>query len=103
MKALSPVPALPRRETWLMFWLVAFLCLDFCTTDVGLNKGFMELNPLVAFAVRLSGLGGLLVSKFLAVALAGYFAHSGRLLLLQRATVVIGLVVGWNLFWLAAR
>lgn len=86
-----------------MFWLVVFLCLDFCTTAVGIRTGFVELNPLVASAVRLGGLGGLLVSRFLAVAVAGYFIHSGRLLLLQRATVMMGLVVGWNLFWLAAR
>ena len=85
-----------------MCWLVVFLCLDFCTTAAGISTGFVELNPLVASAARLGGFNGLLLSKFLAVALAGYFIHSGRLLLLQRATVMMGLVVGWNLFWLAA-
>ena len=85
-----------------MCFLVVFLCLDFCTTAVGMRSGFIELNPLVACVARLGGVSGLLLSRLLAVALAGYFIHSGRLALMRRATVMMGLVTGWNLFWLAA-
>jgi hypothetical protein len=53
--------------------------------------------------VRLTGFSGLVLSKLLALALAAYFLYSGRLLLLRKATVLMGVVVGWNLLCLVAR
>ncbi len=98
---LSPRLRSVRRGWILMIWLVVFLLLDVCTTLAGLRHGFAELNPLVSSAMRLDGIKGFLTLKVVALTLAGYFLHSGRLVLLQRATVLVGVVVLWNLFWLA--
>lgn len=86
-----------------MVWLAAFFLLDGYTTFLGLSTGLREMNPLVASMVRLTGFSGLFFSKLFGLALAGYFLRSGRLALLKRATVLMGLVVGWNLLCLAAR
>ena len=87
----------------LMVWLVLFTVLDMVTTILGLSTGLKEMNPVVWSLIRWAGLNGLLLSKLLAVALAAYFLYSGRLLLLRRVTVLMGVVVGWNFFWLIAR
>ena len=92
-----------RRGKLLMSWLMLFLLLDVCTTVFGLSVGFRELNPLLASWMHASGIGGLFLYKALALVLAGYFLYSGRLALLRRVTVLMGLVVGWNLFWLVTR
>jgi len=81
--------------------LLVFLFLDVWTTLAGLRLGLGEINPLVASALRRDGLRGFLTLKVVALTLAGYFLHTGRLALLQRATIVVGVVVLWNLFWLA--
>jgi hypothetical protein len=86
-----------------MTWLVLFLFLDICTTIIGLSFGYRELNPVVSSMMHVIGLRGLLLSKFLSAGLGGYFLYSGRLVLLRRVTVLMGMVVGWNLFWLAAH
>ena len=83
-----------------MMWLLIFLLLDLYTTVFGLRIGFQELNPVLSSMLRLPGISGLVLSRILAVVMASYFLYSGRLLLLRRATVVMALVVGWNLFWL---
>jgi hypothetical protein len=62
--------------------------------------GLQELNPIVASMMRWTGLHGLWISKLLAAIMAGYFLHSGRFALLRKVTVVMGIVVSWNLFWL---
>jgi hypothetical protein len=97
------LPAASKRGKTLMLWLLFFFFLDVCTTIVGLSEGFRELNPVVSSALHLTGLQGLVLTKLMALSLAGYFLYSGRLLLLRKVTVVMGLVVGWNLFWLVAR
>jgi hypothetical protein len=84
-----------------MALLLVFLFLDVWTTLAGLRLGLGEINPLVASAVRHDGIKGFLTLKVMAMTLAGYFLHTGRLALLQRATVLVGVVVLWNLFWLA--
>lgn len=86
-----------------MFWLILFLALDLGTTAFGLRLGIAEMNPVVASILRADGLQGLLFTKLVALALAAYFLYTGRLLLLRRVTVLMGLVVGWNLFWIMAR
>ncbi len=98
---MSPRPLGVRRGWVLMVWLVVFLFLDVCTTQAGLRQGLGELNPVVSSAMRLDGIKGFLALKFVALALAVYFLHTGRLVLLQRATLAVGVVVLWNLFWLA--
>jgi hypothetical protein len=89
-----------RRGKHLMLMLLVLLFIDVCTTIVGLSFGFQELNPFVASMLRWTGLHGLWITKVGALGLAGYFLYSGRLALLRRVTVVMGVVVGWNLFWL---
>ena len=86
-----------------MVLMTVFQFLDIVTTVLGLSIGYKELNPIVFSMIRLDGLRGLLLSKLLALAFAGYFLYSGRLLLLRRVTVLMAVLLGWNLFWLAAR
>ena len=92
-----------RHGRRFLTWLVVFLFLDVCTTIFGLSTGLHEMNPVVWSMMRFAGLHGLLISKVLALALAAYFLYSGRLVLLQRVTVLMGLVVAWNLVWILAR
>jgi hypothetical protein len=92
-----------RRSKNVLLLLMAFFVLDACTTIVGLSVGFAEMNPFVSSMLRWTGLHGLWITKLLAIALAGYFLYSGRFALLRKVTVVMGMVVGWNLFWLFTR
>lgn len=92
-----------NRGTFFMCWLMVFFFLDTYTTSLGLSAGFMELNPVIAAMVRLTGFQGLVLTKIAAVLLASYFLYTGRLALLRRVTVLMGLVVGWNVFWLVSR
>ncbi len=102
-KALPPRAVGLRHGRKVLTLLVLFLFLDICTTIVGLSTGLREMNPLLASLMRVMGLNALLVSRLLALALAVYFIYSGRILLLQRATAVMGVVVGWNVLWLFVR
>lgn len=99
---MAPTTDVKRGKTF-MRWLVFFFVLDVCTTIVGLETGLKEMNPVIWSMMRATGLYGLVISKILALGLAGYFLYSGRMVLLQRVTVLMGLVVGWNIFWLVAR
>lgn len=102
---MDKIPRFPKssRRTGkiLLLWLILFSFLDMCTTAVCLVSGYRELNPVVSFCMLLAGFKGLLLCKLAGVALGVYFLSSGRLRLLRRATVVSGLVVGWNAFLLA--
>ena len=89
-----------RHSRYDILFLMAFFLLDIVTTIVGLSIGFHEANPFVYSLLRWTGLHGLWISKLLALVFVGYFLYSGRLTLLRRVTVVMGIVVGWNLFWL---
>ena len=89
-----------RRSKNVILLLLVFFFLDVCTTVVGLSIGFRELNPFVSSMLHATGLHGLWISKLIAVAMAAYFLYSGRLALLRRVTVLMGVVVSWNLFWL---
>lgn len=102
-RMLTPRAARGEAGAALLGWLILFQLLDISTTILGLSWGFRELNPLVRSMMHASGLGGLLFSKVLAVALGAYFLCSGRLLLLRRVTALMGFLVAWNLFWLSAR
>jgi hypothetical protein len=103
MSASAGTAALGKRGTYLMCWLMVFFFLDTYTTSLGLSQGFIELNPVVASMVHLTGLQGLVLTKIAAVLMASYFLYTGRLALLRRVTVLMGLVVCWNVFWLASR
>lgn len=92
-----------KRGTALMCWLMVFFFLDTYTTTLGLSAGFMEANPVIASAIHLTGLQGLVLTKIAAVLMASYFMYTGRLALLRRVTLLMGMVVCWNLFWLASR
>ena len=89
-----------RRSRNIIVMLLIFFFLDVCTTIVGLSFGFHELNPFMSSMLSWMGLHGLWVSKLFALVLAAYFLYSGRLTLLRRVTVAMGMVVSWNLFWL---
>ncbi|MBI3667285.1 MAG: hypothetical protein HY236_13845 [Acidobacteria bacterium] len=101
-KVLSTAVTRPPGHA-LMAWMTVFQFLDIVTTILGLSVGYQELNPVVFSMIRLDGLRGLLLSKVLALAFAGYFLYSGRVLLLRRVTVLMALLVSWNLFWLVAH
>ena len=89
-----------RRSKNVILLLLVFFLLDICTTIVGLSFGFHELNPFVASMLESTGLHGLWITKLIALGMAAYFLYSGRLALLRRVTVLMGVVVSWNLFWL---
>ena len=92
-----------RRGRKFLTWLMVFLFLDVCTTILGLSTGLREANPVLSSLMHVTGLQGLLISKAIAVALALYFLYTGRVLLLRRVTMLMGLVVCWNILWLVAH
>jgi hypothetical protein len=72
--------------------------LDFLTTVAFLLQGVQEGNPLVRAALRYSSnpLGGLLLVKFLAVALGFYCWRAGREKLLIKINILFAIIVAWN-------
>ena len=83
--------------------LIFFQFLDVVTTAVGLHLNLREGNPVVAWMIDRWGMEGLVLSKFLALSMAGFFLYTGRMLLLLRVTQLMGLLVVWNLLWLAVK
>jgi hypothetical protein len=83
---------------------IVLQCLDFFTTLVFLNRGLEEGNPMVTWALSHahSPWFGLVLTKLLAALIGRYLYRSGRSTLLRRANAGYSLVVGWNLFAIAA-
>lgn len=79
--------------------------LDFLTTLAFLLNGVEEGNPLVRWAIGLSSspLSGLLLVKFVAVALGIVCWRLGRGRLLFRMNLLFALVVTWNVVAIIVR
>ena len=79
--------------------------LDFLTTLAFLLNGVQEGNPVVRWAIGLtsSPLNGLLLIKFVAIALGIVCWRFGRGRLLLRMNVLFALVVTWNVVAIIVR
>jgi len=60
----------PRVPTEQLLWtsLILIMALDILTTGIGLARGLTEGNPVMAAAIQRAGLGGLVLTKLLVVA-----------------------------------
>jgi hypothetical protein len=60
----------PRVPTEQLLWtsLILVMALDVLTTGLGLARGLTEGNPVMAAAIQRAGLGGLVLTKLLVVA-----------------------------------
>ena len=79
--------------------------LDFLTTLAFLLNGVEEGNPVVRWAIGLtsSPMSGLLLIKFVAIALGIVCWRFGRGRLLLRMNVLFALVVTWNVVAIIVR
>jgi len=79
--------------------------LDFLTTLAFLLNGVQEGNPVVRWAIGLtsSPLSGLLLVKFVAIALGIVCWRLGRGRLLFRMNLLFALVVTWNVVAIIVR
>jgi len=79
--------------------------LDFLTTLAFLLNGVEEGNPIVRWAIGLtsSPMSGLLLIKFVAIALGIVCWRFGRGRLLLRMNVLFALVVTWNVVAIIVR
>lgn len=63
------VPGRIPTEQLLWAGLTVVMALDVLTTGIGLEQGLTEGNPVMAAAIQQAGLGGLVLTKALVVAL----------------------------------
>lgn len=79
-------------------------CLDLLTTLVFLSKGLTEGNPIVHWALSLTGVPwiGMIVTKLIAGLIGQYCYTRRRVNLLRLANMGYSLVVGWNLIGITA-
>ena len=96
--------ALVQTRSKVLPFFILLQCLDLLTTLVFISKGMTEGNPIVHWALSLTGVPwvGLVVTKLLAALVGQYCYTSGRMNILRRANVGYSLVVGWNLIGIAA-
>lgn len=77
--------------------------LDFLTTVVGLRLGLVELSPFIRWLMGAGPVFGALLSKLMAVALAGFCLWIQRRRLIQWLNYWYAALVVWNLsiIWIA--
>jgi hypothetical protein len=71
--------------------------LDLLTTLVGLRAGAVEASPFIRTLMHLGPAAGVLLSKALALGLAGYCIYSKKLGLIRLITYWYGGLIVWNL------
>ena len=71
--------------------------LDVLTTWVGLRFGLSEASPFVRLLMEVGPLAGLLGSKLVAVALAGYCVWRGRFTVIRWINYWFAALAVWNL------
>lgn len=77
--------------------------LDFLTTVVGLRLGLVELSPFIRSLMGAGPVFGALLSKVMAIALAGFCLYIHRRRLIQWLNYWYAALVVWNLsiIWIA--
>lgn len=77
--------------------------LDFLTTIVGLRLGLVEVSPFIRWLMGSGAVLGALVSKLMAIALAGFCLWIQRRRLIQWVNYWYAALVVWNLaiIWVA--
>jgi hypothetical protein len=70
---------------------------DLATTALTLKLGGAEINPLVHSVMSMNPVVGLIVAKMLAVLIAIGCASLNKAKALQRANLVFGGIIIWNL------
>jgi hypothetical protein len=96
--------AVVRTHSKVLTVFILLQCLDLLTTLVFLNKGIAEGNPIVHWALSLTGVPwvGITVTKTIAGLIGQYCYTRGRVNLLRLANIGYFLVVSWNLIGITA-
>ena len=90
------------RIPGLQIFLVLQL-LDVVTTMIGFKVGLAEASPFVRFLIHLGPMTGLLVSKVIAILLAGFCVWSGRYQVIRYINYWYAALVAWNVALITLR
>ena len=84
------------RIPGLQFFLLLQL-LDVVTTAIGFRVGLGEASPFIRYLMQVGPLTGLLVSKVIAILLAGFCIRSGRYHVIRYVNYWYAALVAWNI------
>ena len=77
--------------------------LDVLTTALGFRLGLAEASPFIHYLMSFGVLGGLLASKFIAVAIGAYCVWRRRYRVITLINYWYAALVAWNLLLIASR
>ena len=91
------------RVEWTTLQVFAYLqVLDLLSTFVGFKVGASEASPFIRLLMGVAGsTSGLVVSKIIALCLAGICIYSNRFHIIRRICYWYAAVVAWNLLLLS--
>ena len=96
--------AVVRTHSKVLAVFILLQCLDLLTTLVFISRGLTEGNPIVHWALSLTGIPwvGMILTKVIAGLIGQYCYTRGRVNLLRCANMGYSLVVVWNLIGISA-
>lgn len=85
------IDRIPGLQLFLLLQL-----LDAATTVIGFQFGLGEASPFVRYVMRFGPVTGLLLSKVIAILLAGFCVRSGRYQVIRYVNYWYSALVLWN-------